>query len=168
MIVRSLLLLVGALVVQGAIFDRHPVAQVPVDAFVVIAVAAGIVGGAQRGAVSGFVAGIAADLLLFTPFGLSALSLALVGYAVGTVSAVRTRQSRLFPVVAGLFGGALSVVAFAVIGELVGQPYLSDPDLARIVAVRAVGTAVLVLPMTAILRWAWRPPVTSSGRMVIA
>jgi rod shape-determining protein MreD len=166
--IRSAVLFVSALVLQGAVFDRHVVAGVPIDIFLVAAVAGGLAGGAQRGAVTGFVAGLGADVLLQTPFGLSSLSLAVVGYMVGSVSATRTRQSRVFPVLAGLVGGALGVLVFAVFGELVGQPYLSDPDLVRIVAVRAVSTAVLVLPVQALLRWAWRPPIPSSGRMVIA
>jgi rod shape-determining protein MreD len=166
-LVRTAVLFVGALVLQGAVFDRHPVASVPVDIFVVMAVGAGVVGGAQRGAVTGFAAGLCSDLLLRTPFGLWALSLALVGYVVGSVSAARNRTSRVFPVIAGLVGGALSVLVFAVAGELVGQPYLSDPDLGRIIAVRAGSTAVLVLPVAGLIRWAWRTDVSTSGRMVV-
>jgi rod shape-determining protein MreD len=165
-VVRSAVLLLVALVIQSGLFSRHPVASVEVDLFVAVAVAGGVLGGAHRGAVMGFVSGCACDLLLHTPFGLSALTYALVGYAVGSVAAGRIRQSRVFPIICGFFGGAFGVLGFAVFGELVGQPYLSDPDLAAIVLVRAAGAAVLALPVTAALRWAWRPPV--EGRMVIA
>lgn len=165
-VIRTAMFLVIALVIQASILDRHPVASVPVDLFATIAIAAGLLGGANRGVITGFAAGCSADLLLHTPFGLSALTDALIGYAVGSISAGRLRQSRVFPVLAGLLGGALSVLGFAVFGELVGQPYLSDPDLLAIVAVRAAGSAVLVLPVMSALRWCWRPPVDS--RMVIA
>jgi rod shape-determining protein MreD len=165
-VIRTASLLLVALALQAAVFDRHPAFSVPIDLFLALAIAAGIVGGAQRGVVMGFVAGCSADLLLHTPFGLSALTYALIGYVVGTISAGRLRQSRVFPVLTALVAGALGVFTFAVIGELVGQAYLSDPDLPMIVLVRAVGAAVLVLPCMAALRWCWRPPV--EGRMVIA
>jgi rod shape-determining protein MreD len=165
-LVRTALLLVAAMAVQSGLFGRNPIASVEVDVFIVIAIAGGVLGGAHRGVVMGFLAGCTADLLLHTPFGLSALTYALVGYAIGSIAAGRIRQSHVFPVVSGLFGGAFGMLGFAVVGELVGQPYLSDPDLAAIVLVRAAGAAVLAVPVTAALRWCWRPPI--EGRMVIA
>ena len=51
-----------------------------------VAVAGGLVGGPVRGAVLGFAAGIAIDVFLRTPMGLSALVFTLVGYGVGVVS----------------------------------------------------------------------------------
>ena len=55
------------------------------DLVLVVVVAAGITGGADRGATYGFVAGLLFDLLVDTPFGLTALTYALVGYGVGVV-----------------------------------------------------------------------------------
>jgi rod shape-determining protein MreD len=163
--VRTALVLFTALVLQTAFFDWHQVASVPVSVFLALAVAGGLTGGSQRGAILGFAGGCAADLLITAPFGLSALSMALVGYCVGSANSLRVRQSRVFPVVVGFLAGALGVLVYAVVGELVGQPYLSDPDLVRIVLVRALGTAVLVVPCELALRWAWRDRV--DGRMVL-
>jgi rod shape-determining protein MreD len=162
---RSALVLVTAVVLQTAFFDWHQVASVPVSIFLALAVAGGLTGGSQRGAILGFAGGCLADLLTTAPFGLSALTMALVGYGVGSANSLRVRQSRMFPVVVGFLAGALGVLGYAVVGELVGQPYLSDPDLLRIVLVRAVGTAVLVVPCEIALRWAWRDRL--DGRLVL-
>lgn len=153
--IRSALVLLTVLVVQVAVLDVHLVAHVPVSAFLALAVAGGLVGGAQRGALAGFAAGCMADLMVTAPFGLSALTLAVVGYTVGSADSLRVRQSRIFPVAVGLLGGALGTALYAVVGELIGQPYLSDPDVVRIVVVRGVGSAVLVAPCELALRWAW-------------
>lgn len=165
LLVRSALVLVTALILQVAILDWHPVASVPVTVFLALAVAGGLTGGAQRGAILGFAGGCLADLVTTAPFGLSALSLALVGYGVGSANSLRVRQSRVFPLVVGFLAGAIGVLLYAVVGELVGQPYLSDPDLLRIVIVRAVGTAVFVVPCELALRWAWRDRL--DGRLVL-
>ena len=49
-----------------------------------LAISAGIAAGPEWGALTGFIAGIAFDLVLQTPFGLSALSYCIVGYLVGS------------------------------------------------------------------------------------
>lgn len=165
LVLRTGVVLLVALVLQSSVLSRHVIAGSSIDLFLVLSICAGLVGGAQRGAVTGFVSGVALDLLLVTPFGLSALTYAIVGYAVGLLGSSRVRQSRVFPVMVAAAAGAVGVVGFAVIGELVGQPYLSTPDLWRIVLVQSLGSALLALPVSAVLRWAWRPPVES--RMVV-
>jgi rod shape-determining protein MreD len=158
---RSAVVLLTALALQSSVFSWFTVVGVRADLMLALTIAAGVVGGPQRGAVTGFAAGLVLDLLLFTPFGLSALTYCLVGYGVGLASALRIRQSRAFPLFAGLVGGAVGVLAFAALGELVGQPLLAEPDLVPILVVEAVGCALLTPPLTVALRWAWRPTVDS-------
>ena len=63
------------------------------DLVLVVVVAAGITGGADRGATYGFAAGLAFDLLVDSPFGLTALTYALVGYGVGVLATLLQRTS---------------------------------------------------------------------------
>jgi rod shape-determining protein MreD len=163
---RVALVVVTLWVLQSSLFTLHVVASVQVGVLVAASVAAGIVGGPQRGAATGFALGVALDLLLITPFGLGAMTCTLTGYGAGVAGGMRLRQSRVYPLVIGLLGGASAVLVFAVAGELVGQPYLSNPDLVRTVLVQAGATAVLVLPLGAIWRRAFRPP--AERRMVVA
>ena len=76
---RALLLVVVTLLVQSTIVLDLPIGGAHPELMVLLPVAAGIVGGPEEGAVMGFVAGLAADLLLPTPFGLTALVGCLVG-----------------------------------------------------------------------------------------
>jgi rod shape-determining protein MreD len=163
---RVALVVVTLWVLQSSVFALHVVASVQVGVLVAAAVAAGAVGGPQRGVATGFALGVALDLLLITPFGLGALTCTLAGYGAGVAGGMRLRRSRIYPLAIGLLGGAAAVLVFAVAGELVGRPYLSNPDLLRTVLVQAGATAVLVLPLGAVWRWAFRPP--AERRMVVA
>ncbi len=91
----------------------------------------------------GFVAGLAADLLLPTPFGLSALVCCLVGFAVGASTGAVTREVWWFPPLVALAASAVAVMLYAVIGAVLGQEQFLRVDLAAIVAVVAIVNAIL-------------------------
>jgi rod shape-determining protein MreD len=81
--VRTALVLLGALVLQVSLLGRLPVFGVTAELMLLVAIAAGLTGGPERGAIVGFAAGLLYDVTLHTPLGLSALVFALMGYAVG-------------------------------------------------------------------------------------
>ena len=83
------LLLVVAVTFQLAVASRLEVFGVQGDLMLLVAVAAGLAAGPDRGATLGFAAGITFDLLLQSPFGLSALTYALVAYLVGSPAGLR-------------------------------------------------------------------------------
>ena len=83
---RLALLILAVVVLQTTVFSAGlRVSGVMPDLGLVLTVAVAFYLGPDRGAVFGFVAGLAVDLFLSTPLGLSALSFAVVGYAVGVV-----------------------------------------------------------------------------------
>ena len=86
-----------------------------------VAIAAGLAAGPERGAVVGFAAGLAFDLLLQTPFGLSALTYALVGYLVGRLQDSVLRAAWWIPVATAAAASAVGVILFAVLGTVVGE-----------------------------------------------
>jgi rod shape-determining protein MreD len=63
------------------------------DIMVLLPIMAGLVGGPSSGASMGFGAGLAADLFLPTPFGLSALVGCLIGYTVGVTTLALDRTA---------------------------------------------------------------------------
>ena len=80
------LILVVAILVQSALGSDLRVSGVAPDLMVVVAICAGLAGGAEAGAWVGFLAGLLADLFLTsTPLGLSALTYCLIGAAVGAL-----------------------------------------------------------------------------------
>ena len=151
-IARLSLVLVLLLTVQTTwLADLRPFGETG-DLLLLLAIAAGMAGGPERGAVVGFVAGISMDLVLHTPFGLSALTYLAVGYVVGTVHDGVLRSAPWIPVVVTFLASALGIIFFVVLGQLVGQQF-RVPNLPRIVLVTAVLNTLLAFPALFVARW---------------
>jgi len=157
---RVVLVVALFVVVQQTLVLDLRIGGVHPDIMVLLPILAGIIGGPSRGAAMGFVAGLAADLFLPTPFGLSALVATLVGFAVGEATLAVDRTAVWLPVVAALGGSALYEVVYAVLGSVLGQPQMVHTDLLRIVMVVSVTNAVLAIPAMRVVNWAL--PVAST------
>ena len=148
---KTVLVLIGALLLQiGAVADLRLLGATG-DLLLLLAVAAGWVDGPDRGLSWGFAAGLAYDLVLDTPFGLSALTYAVVGYAVGLVSVALSRPAGWWPVSIAALAGLLATGIYAGVGHLVGVPYPFG-DLPPVALVVAAWNAVLILPVMRLMR----------------
>lgn len=157
---------VGALVLQVCLFARFSFEGARPDVMVLVAVIAALVAGPERGAIVGFASGLAFDVLLSTPFGLSALVYTLIAWVVGSMAADVVRTSWwISPVVAGV-GSAAAMVLYALIGAVVGQPTLSVAPLTAIVVVVALLNAALAPLAARVLRWA-NAGHTDTARLVL-
>jgi rod shape-determining protein MreD len=132
------------------------VADIRPDALLALAVAGGLAGGPERGAALGFVAGALGDLFVLTPFGLSALVLTMVGFAVGLLQAGIIRSAWWIPVATAFVAGVGGTVLWALAGAVLGVPHIVNLRLLGIALV--VGTfAALLCPLALrLLAWAWR------------
>jgi len=149
------LVLVLLLTVQTTwLADLRPFGETG-DLLLLLAIAAGMAGGPERGAVVGFIAGIGMDLVLLTPFGLSSLTYLAVGYVVGTVHDGVLRSAPWIPIVVTFVATALGIAFFVVLGQLVGQQF-RVPNLPRIVLVTSVLNTVLAFPALGVARWVER------------
>ncbi len=157
----GLVVLAFALVQQTLMLDLR-LGGVHPDIMILLPIVAGLVGGPARGASMGFASGLVADLFLPTPFGLSALVATMIGFAVGTATLALDRTSLWLPVVSALGGSALYEVIYAVFGSLLGQPQMLHVDLLRIVVVVSVTNAVLAIPATRLVTWAF-PAASTEG-----
>src|SRR3954462_6989690 len=108
--VKVPLLLFVVLLVHTSVLAGVHIHRVRPDAMLLVAVLAGLVAGPERGAITGFVAGLLADLTLQTPFGLSALVLCLVAFGVGTLQSGILRSSWWIPPLTALAASAIGVV----------------------------------------------------------
>jgi rod shape-determining protein MreD len=149
---RATLIVVLAVVLQMAVVADLRVGGAVADLVLAVVVAAGLTGGPDRGATYGFAAGVAYDLVLDTPFGLTALSYALVGYAVGWAGEALGRTSGRWPVVVAAAAGAGQVALYTCLGNLVGvaYPFGLVPGVALVMA---AGQALAVVPMLRVLWW---------------
>ena len=77
---QGALLLLAALVIHTSVLSGIRLQGVRPDLMLLIAVCAGLVAGPERGAIVGFAAGLASDLFLQTPLGLSALTFTVVAF----------------------------------------------------------------------------------------
>jgi len=153
-VIRFIMLLLTAVVLQRFLFDQFRVDDVAADAFLVLAVATGVVCGARLGAVVGFCAGLIFDLLVVTPFGLGALSYLVAGALGGLLEGVVVHSARWITALVAFIASAAGVLFFAVLGSLIGTSGMSDGHLVTVTILVAGSSAVLVLPTRRVVRWA--------------
>ena len=155
-----------AVVVQHGFLVNLRVGSVHPDVMLLLPIVIGMAGGPERGAALGFIAGLAADLFLETPFGLSSLAFSIVGFTVGSVQAGILRAVWWMPPLTALAASASGVALYAVLGFVVGQANLVTPRLGGIVLVVAIANAILCLPALRLAAWATAepPPARSYAR----
>ncbi len=145
------------LLLQSSLLSGMRLGVVRPDAMILLPIAAGMIGGSERGAVIGFFTGMVADLFLQTPMGLSGLTFSVVGFAVGTMHTGVLRAAWWIGPLIAVAAGAVSVLLFAVIGAVVGVAHLIRPDLAVIALGVALINAPLSIAVTRLMAWAWPP-----------
>lgn len=117
---RVTALLVVTVVLQVAFFPHMRLAGRVPDLGLVLAVAVAFDHGPEAGAIVGFLAGLAYDLFLSTPLGLTALAYALTAYAVGVLQGGMLRAPRWFTPMIGFLAGLAGGLLFVGIGLLAG------------------------------------------------
>jgi hypothetical protein len=153
---RSLLVVVSVVALQLSLVMDLWVGGAHANLVVGLAVAAGLAGGVERGAVVGFVSGLGVDLFLPDPLGLSALVGTVVGAATGQLLAAGVDRSNpaFVPGVAAI-GSASGVMLFAVLSALFGQPGVLTVHLVVVVVVVSVVNALVSIPLVRLCGWAF-------------
>ncbi len=160
---RLAFVLLMAAIVQVGILDRMDVHNAHPDVFLILVVMLGVMGGAQRGAVLAFAAGLVADLLVSTPFGLSCLCYVLLAFAAGSFASLwGARLLNGWRVVIGAVGGVVGALLYAGLLALLDQPGVPPGQVLVVCLVVAVSNAILAVPAALTLSWVLRTSV--SGR----
>ena len=144
---RGALVLVVALVAQIAIVADLQVVGAVGDLMLVVTVAAALTGGPDRGATYGFFAGLIFDLVVDSPFGLSALTYAVVGYGVGLVCGGLFRPTGLWPLAVAERERPLRGLLADAATALVRRPAASIGLALALLLINALGVAAAVLPL---------------------
>jgi len=114
--------IVAALLLQTTVFADVQLLGARPELMYLVTIVFAMLEGPSSGAVTGFAGGMAQDLLLNnSPIGITALTLTLLGYAVGLLRQYIVSPSPLLPVflvAAGTFGG---VVFYGVVSFLLGE-----------------------------------------------
>ena len=153
---RVLLIILGAVIVQGPILDRMQVERAHPDLLLLLPVVAGLVAGPGEGAWVGFLAGLAADVPMPTAFGLSALVFTLTGFAVGSIVQALIEGPWWVVPLTGAVGTAIGELLYVGVATVTDQSLvLRDPlPIAYVVAVASAANALLAMPLALALRWA--------------
>lgn len=153
---RLALILLIALVVQVVVISPISIAGGRGNIILLVAIAAALETDDERGAIAGFAAGLAFDMLLDTPMGLSSLTGALVGWLVGVAKDSVLRDVAILQLGLVAVASALGTLLYAGLAVVFGVTI--DPgDLPAIVAVVAVANVVFSKPLRWALRWAYGP-----------
>lgn len=150
---RMSLILVMALTLQLAVASRLEVFGVQGDLLLLVAVSAGLATGPDRGATIGFAAGLSFDLLLQSPFGLSALTYAIVAYIAGSLQDSVLRAAWWIPVSTAATASTLAIILYGVFGTVVGEDLLGL-SLVRMALVVGVLNGIAATPVLGAVRWA--------------
>lgn len=151
---RMALLVVTVLLVQLTLLTHVRVFGVMPDAMLLLAIAAGLTGGPVVGSVVGFCSGMAIDLFLQSPMGLSALVFSIVGYVVGMAEASILRTAWWISLVTVFVASAAAEILFAMVGAVLGERQMVSSRLVVIVIVVAVTNAVLAIVVIRLVQWA--------------
>lgn len=151
------------LIVQISVVSQIEVLGARGNVILLFAIVAGLESDPERGAVAGFAAGLAFDLFLDTPAGLSALTLALVGYGVGSVKEFVLRSSWVITLVLVATASILGTLLYAGLAAVVGVT-VDAGSLPAIVGVIAAVSALLQKPMRWAVRWAFGPESRARNR----
>jgi rod shape-determining protein MreD len=148
---RVAVLLVVAIVLQTSVGSDLRIERVAPDFMLLLAICAGLFGGARQGMLVGFACGLLSDIWLTnTPLGLSALTFCLLGYCVGALRATLVPEGWLLVPVLAFVATAVGVIGFVVIGDVVGQSQLlvgGRSVLVRTVVIESLANTVFSLPV---------------------
>jgi len=111
----------AALVLQSTVFAQITLLKARPELIYLLTVLVALLEGPASGAVLGFAGGLAQDFLLTQPKGITALTLTLLGYAVGMIKQYVTTPSPLVPVLLVGGGTAAAVVFEQIVAFLLGQ-----------------------------------------------
>jgi rod shape-determining protein MreD len=153
---RLALLVVTTAVLQSTLFPDLRLFGAAPDLGLVATIAVAYRVGPERGALYGFANGLVIDLFLQTPFGLSALSFAVVGYCVGILQAGMSREVRFAAPIFGGIGGLLGGFLFVAVAALAGQDQVLAVRTIYVLLLAAVYDALLAYALFPAAKWATR------------
>jgi rod shape-determining protein MreD len=153
---RLALLVVTTAVLQSTLFPDLRLFGVAPDLGLVATIAVAYRVGPERGALYGFANGLVIDLFLQTPFGLSALSFAVVGYGVGILQAGMSREVRFAAPIFGGIGGLVGGFLFVAVAALAGEDQVLAVRTIYVLLLAAVYDALLAYALFPAAKWATR------------
>jgi rod shape-determining protein MreD len=155
---------VTALLLQSTVFADLKLLGVRPELLYLVTIVIALLEGPNEGLVFGFFAGLAQDFLLNEPKGLTALTLTLLGYAVGLARQYIVSPSPLVPTIGVAIGTATGIGFYEVVAFLLGEYHQPVMFTVKVALLAALYNAVLTPILYPLLR---RVSVGSRPRRVV-
>jgi rod shape-determining protein MreD len=162
--VRLALVILAAVLLQTTLFTHLRIDGVGPEVGLVCVLAVAYEDGPNPGAIFGFLMGLAMDLFLTTPLGLSAMTYAIIGFGVGVFQAGIVRSSPWLAPILGGIGGFVGGLVFIAIGAMVGQEGFLSAGSIKTVLIAALFDALIAPIVFPLVRAAAREPDGSGLR----
>ena len=142
-----------ALAIQRVVFARHPVFDVKLQFVLALVVATGAVGGADRGAIAGFVLGLLYDASGNTPMGLMALAYGIGGMTAGYVQSITPDPQWWLAAIFSALGAMIGELGVPVAEAVRGESGWLDRGLLTVVPLVGAAAAVMCPVLMPVGRW---------------
>ncbi|MBI4883689.1 MAG: rod shape-determining protein MreD [Actinobacteria bacterium] len=142
-----------ALSLQRLFFARHPLHDVKLQFVLAVVVAAGVVGGPDRGAVVGFVFGLLYDLSGTTPLGLVALAYGLGGMSAGYVHSRVPEPQWWLAMIFATIGAVIGELTVPLAEQMVDDGGWITARLLEEIPVVAVTAGLMCPALMPVCRW---------------
>ncbi|MSY11683.1 MAG: rod shape-determining protein MreD [Actinobacteria bacterium] len=141
------------LAIQTTLFAEMKPFGETVDLMVLASVATGVVGGSQFGALAGFIFGIAFDLVLVTPFGMSPLVYGLVGFLAGYTQSLTFQPTWYLHSAFVAAGSAVAVFGLAIVQQIIGPRAPLGSELVQTAMVVGIANGLIAPLALPVQRW---------------
>lgn len=145
-------IIVTAVLLQSTVFSQLRLLGVRPELLYLVTILIALQEGPSEGAVVGFTCGLAQDMLLDQPKGITALTLTLLGYAVGMARQYIVSPSPLVPTIVVAIGTAVGVAFYEIVTFLLGQFDAGVTYALRVALLTALYNAVLTPILSPLLR----------------
>jgi rod shape-determining protein MreD len=145
-------IIITAVLLQSTVFSQLRLLGVRPELLYLVTILVALQEGPNEGAIVGFTAGLAQDMFLDQPKGITALTLTLLGYTVGMARQYIVSPSPLVPTIVVAIATALGVAFYEIVTFLLGQFEASITYAVKVALLTALYNAVLTPILSPLLR----------------
>jgi len=145
-------IIVTAVLLQSTVFSQLQLLGVRPELLYLVTILIALNEGPSEGAIVGFTCGLAQDMFLDQPMGITALTLTLLGYAVGMARQYIVSPSPLVPTIVVAVATALGVGFYEIVTYLLGQFDAGFTYAVKVALLTAAYNAVLTPILSPLLR----------------
>jgi rod shape-determining protein MreD len=160
---RLVLVVVTLVVLETTVFRHLKIFDALPSLCLVATAAVAYEEGPQSGALFGFMSGLAIDMFLSTPLGLSALAYLLAGFLLGVFQGGMVRETKGMGPVLAAAGGLLGGAIFVIVGGIAGEDGFFTLTSVKIVIVAALYDALVAPLVFLFVHWANHDPDRARG-----